>query len=76
MARTHREMTEAIPRRRPGRSADLPTLVRATDAGIAEVVKITNKGRYQVRTADGGYHEIPLKLFHPHTREGSSSTPA
>jgi hypothetical protein len=48
MARTHREMAEAIPRRRPGRSADLPTLVRATDAGIAEVVKITNKGRYQV----------------------------
>jgi coenzyme F420 hydrogenase subunit beta len=42
---------------------------------VAEVVKINIKGRYQVWTADGGYHEIPLKLFHPHTREGCKLCP-
>jgi coenzyme F420 hydrogenase subunit beta len=42
---------------------------------IAEVVKINIKGRYQVWTRDGDYHEIPLKLFHPYTREGCKLCP-
>jgi coenzyme F420 hydrogenase subunit beta len=42
---------------------------------IAEVTKINIKGRYQVWTRDGGYHEIPLKLFHPHTRPGCKLCP-
>jgi coenzyme F420 hydrogenase subunit beta len=42
---------------------------------IADVVKINIKGRYQVWTRDGSYHEIPLKLFHPHTREGCKLCP-
>lgn len=42
---------------------------------IADVVKINIKGRYQVWTRDGGYHEIPLKLFHPYTREGCKLCP-
>jgi coenzyme F420 hydrogenase subunit beta len=37
---------------------------------IADVVKINIKGVFQVWTRDGGYTEIPLKLFHQHTREG------
>ena len=37
---------------------------------IADVVKINIKGVFQVWTRDGGYVEIPLKLFHPYTREG------
>jgi coenzyme F420 hydrogenase subunit beta len=45
------------------------------DVDIADVVKINIKGRYQVWTRDGGYHEIPLKLFHPHTREGCKLCP-
>jgi coenzyme F420 hydrogenase subunit beta len=47
------------------------------DHGIAmgEVVKINIKGVYQVWTRDGGYHEIPLKLFHPYTREGCKLCP-
>jgi coenzyme F420 hydrogenase subunit beta len=39
------------------------------------VIKINIKGRYQVWTADGGYHEIPLELFHPHTCEGCKLCP-
>src|SRR5690606_20551663 len=35
---------------------------------IADVTKINIKGRYQVWTRDGEYHEVPLKEFHPHTR--------
>jgi coenzyme F420 hydrogenase subunit beta len=42
---------------------------------VTEVVKINIKGRYQVWTRDGGYHEIPLKLFHPHTRPGCKLCP-
>ena len=42
---------------------------------IADVVKINIKGKYQVWTRDGGYHEIPLKLFHPYTREGCKLCP-
>jgi coenzyme F420 hydrogenase subunit beta len=42
---------------------------------LATVVKINIKGRYQVWTTDGGYHEIPLKAFHPHTRPGCKRCP-
>ncbi len=42
---------------------------------IADVTKINIKGVYQVWTRDGGYHEIPLKLFHPYTREGCKMCP-
>jgi coenzyme F420 hydrogenase subunit beta len=42
---------------------------------IADVVKINIKGRYQVWTRDGAEHEIPLKLFHPHTRPGCKLCP-
>jgi coenzyme F420 hydrogenase subunit beta len=42
---------------------------------LAAVVKINIKGRYQVWTNDGGYHEIPLKPFHPHTRPGCRRCP-
>jgi coenzyme F420 hydrogenase subunit beta len=42
---------------------------------IADVTKINIKGRYQVWTRDGDYHEIPLKLFHPYTREGCKLCP-
>ncbi len=45
------------------------------DIDIADVTKINIKGRYQVWTRDGGYHEIPLKLFHPYTREGCKLCP-
>jgi coenzyme F420 hydrogenase subunit beta len=47
------------------------------DHGIAmdQVTKINIKGRYQVWTRDGGYHEIPLKLFHPYTRPGCKLCP-
>ncbi|MCC5948482.1 MAG: Coenzyme F420 hydrogenase/dehydrogenase, beta subunit C-terminal domain [Nitriliruptoraceae bacterium] len=47
------------------------------DHGIAmqDVTKINIKGRYQVWTRDGAYHEIPLKLFHPHTRPGCKMCP-
>ncbi|MCA1722641.1 MAG: Coenzyme F420 hydrogenase/dehydrogenase, beta subunit C-terminal domain [Actinobacteria bacterium] len=45
--------------------------------GIAmeDVVKINVKGRYMVWTRDGGYHEIPLKELHPHTRDGCKLCP-
>lgn len=42
---------------------------------IEDVTKINIKGVYQVWTRDGGYHEIPLKLFHPYTREGCKLCP-
>jgi len=42
---------------------------------IADVAKINIKGRYRVWTKDGGYHEIPLKLFHEYTREGCKLCP-
>ncbi|MBW3659212.1 MAG: Coenzyme F420 hydrogenase/dehydrogenase, beta subunit C-terminal domain [Actinobacteria bacterium] len=45
--------------------------------GIAmeDVVKINVKGRYMVWTRDGGFHEIPLKELHPHTRPGCRTCP-
>ncbi|MEX1176945.1 MAG: Coenzyme F420 hydrogenase/dehydrogenase, beta subunit C-terminal domain [Nitriliruptor sp.] len=42
---------------------------------VADVTKINIKGRYQVWTRDGGYHEIPLKPFHAHTRPGCKLCP-
>lgn len=42
---------------------------------VADVTKINIKGRYQVWTRDGGYHEIPLKPFHKHTRPGCKLCP-
>jgi coenzyme F420 hydrogenase subunit beta len=42
---------------------------------MADVTKINIKGVFQVWTRDGSYHEIPLKLFHPHTREGCKLCP-
>jgi coenzyme F420 hydrogenase subunit beta len=42
---------------------------------IADVVKINIKGVFQVWTRDGGFHEIPLKLFHAHTRPGCKLCP-
>jgi coenzyme F420 hydrogenase subunit beta len=42
---------------------------------IADVTKINIKGRYQVWTRDGSYHEIPLKPFHAHTRPGCKLCP-
>lgn len=45
------------------------------DIAIEDVTKINVKGRYMVWTRDGGYHEIPLKELHPHTREGCKKCP-
>jgi coenzyme F420 hydrogenase subunit beta len=42
---------------------------------IADVTKINIKGRYQVWTKDGDYHEIPLKPFHQYTRPGCKLCP-
>jgi coenzyme F420 hydrogenase subunit beta len=42
---------------------------------IADVTKINIKGRYQVWTRDGSYHEIPLKPFHQYTRPGCKLCP-
>jgi coenzyme F420 hydrogenase subunit beta len=42
---------------------------------IADVTKVNIKGRYIGWTRDGGYHEIPLKEFHPHTRPGCKLCP-
>lgn len=42
---------------------------------IADVVKINIKGVFQVWTRDGAFHEIPLKLFHAHTRPGCKLCP-
>jgi coenzyme F420 hydrogenase subunit beta len=51
------------------------TVLAAHGIDIADVVKINIKGRYQVWTRDGAEHEIPLKEFHPHTREGCKLCP-
>lgn len=47
------------------------------DHGIAieAVTKINIKARYQVWTNDGGYHEVPLKPFHDHTRPACQRCP-
>jgi len=50
-------------------------VLEAHGVDIGDVVKINIKGVFQVWTRDGGYHEIPLKLFHPHTRPGCSACP-
>jgi coenzyme F420 hydrogenase subunit beta len=42
---------------------------------IADVVKVNIKGRYMVWLRNGDYHELPLKLFHPHTRPGCKLCP-
>jgi len=42
---------------------------------INDVTKVNVKGRFMVWTQDGGYHEIPLKELHPHTREGCKACP-
>jgi coenzyme F420 hydrogenase subunit beta len=42
---------------------------------IADVVKVNIKGAVQVWTRDGGYHEVPLKRFHPSTRPGCRLCP-
>jgi coenzyme F420 hydrogenase subunit beta len=42
---------------------------------IDDVTKVNVKGRYMVWTSDGGYHEIPLKELHPHTRPGCKLCP-
>nr|WP_274388047.1 Coenzyme F420 hydrogenase/dehydrogenase, beta subunit C-terminal domain [Salsipaludibacter albus] len=42
---------------------------------IADVVKVNIKGRYMVWLRDGTYEELPLKLFHPHTRPGCKLCP-
>lgn len=42
---------------------------------IGDVIEINIKGVFQVWTRDGGYHEIPLKLFHAHTRPGCQLCP-
>lgn len=50
-------------------------VLREHGVEIEDVVKINIKGVYQVWTRDGGYQEIPLKLFHPYTREGCKLCP-
>ncbi len=47
------------------------------DHGISidDVVKVNIKGRYMVWLRDGSYEELPLKLFHPHTRPGCKLCP-
>ncbi|MEX2562469.1 MAG: Coenzyme F420 hydrogenase/dehydrogenase, beta subunit C-terminal domain [Nitriliruptoraceae bacterium] len=45
--------------------------------GVAmnDVTKINIKGTFRVWTNDGGYQQIPLKLFHPHTRPACQTCP-
>ncbi|HKJ55884.1 MAG TPA: Coenzyme F420 hydrogenase/dehydrogenase, beta subunit C-terminal domain [Nitriliruptoraceae bacterium] len=45
------------------------------DISIDDVVKVNIKGRYMVWLRNGDYHELPLKLFHPHTRPGCKLCP-
>jgi coenzyme F420 hydrogenase subunit beta len=45
------------------------------DIDIEDVVKVNIKGRYMVWLRNGDYHELPLKLFHPHTRPGCKLCP-
>jgi coenzyme F420 hydrogenase subunit beta len=40
-----------------------------------EIVKVNIKGVIQLWTADGGYHEVPLKEAHAWTREGCKACP-
>ena len=40
-----------------------------------DITKINIKGVFQVWTADGGYHEVPLKEGHAWTREGCKACP-
>jgi coenzyme F420 hydrogenase subunit beta len=40
-----------------------------------EIAKMNIKGRLQVWTRDGEYHEVPLKECHPFTREGCKMCP-
>ncbi len=42
---------------------------------IEDVVKVNIKGRYMVWLRDGSYQELPLKEFHPYTREGCKMCP-
>jgi coenzyme F420 hydrogenase subunit beta len=51
------------------------TVLAEHGIAIEDVTKINIKGRYQVWTRDGGYREIPLKLFHPYTRPGCKLCP-
>ncbi|MGH9121777.1 MAG: Coenzyme F420 hydrogenase/dehydrogenase, beta subunit C-terminal domain [Acidimicrobiales bacterium] len=41
----------------------------------ADITKMNVKGAMQIWTADGQFHEIPLKECHPFTREGCKSCP-
>ncbi len=41
----------------------------------ASIAKINIKGRFQIWTRDGGYHEVPLKEGHAWTREGCLACP-
>jgi coenzyme F420 hydrogenase subunit beta len=50
-------------------------VLREHGIGIDDVTKVNVKGRFIVWTRDGGYHEIPLKEFHPYTREGCKTCP-
>jgi coenzyme F420 hydrogenase subunit beta len=42
---------------------------------ISDVIRANIKGVFQVWTRNGRYVEIPLKLFHPHTRPGCKLCP-
>lgn len=41
----------------------------------ADITKINIKGVFQIWTADGGYHEVPLKEGHAWTRQGCKTCP-
>lgn len=41
----------------------------------SDIKKMNIKGRLQIWTHDGGYHEVPLKECHPYTREGCKMCP-
>ncbi len=45
--------------------------------GIArhDIAKVNIKGRFQIWTRDGAYHEVPLKECHAWTREGCKMCP-
>ena len=51
------------------------TVLANHDIAIEDVVKVNIKGRYMVWLRDGSYHELPLKEFHPYTREGCKKCP-
>ena len=40
-----------------------------------DIIKMNIKGVFQIWTADGGYHEVPLKEAHAYTREGCQHCP-